>query len=145
MVAGVVVLVLGGIALGVYLYERHRTGSVYHPHAPFTAESTPTELPKRPPDRFTWPNYGYTKDHSRFFPAPERVRPPFRQMWVSNAHELLEFPPVIYAGRLYQLGDNAVLRAINKHTGKLIWKRKLGRLSASSPAITSNTVYVTVL
>ena len=77
-IAGVVVLVLAGIGLGAYLYERHRTGSVYHPHAPFTQESTPTALPKRPPDRFSWPIYGYTKDHTRFFPAPESLRPPFR-------------------------------------------------------------------
>ena len=132
-------------ALGIYLYERHRTGSVYHPHAPFTAESTPTALPKRPPDRFSWPNYGYTKDHSRFFPAPESVRPAVPPAVGAQRHELLEFPPVIYAGRLFQLGDNAVLTATNKHTGKVIWKRKLGRLSASSPAVTSNTVYVTVL
>ena len=144
-IAGAAVLVLGGIALGAYLYERHRTGSVYHPHAPFTAESAPASLPKRPPDRFSWPNYGYTKYHSRFFPAAENVKPPFRQVWVRNAHELLEFPPVIYAGRLFQLGDNAVLTATNKHTGKVVWSRKLGRLSASSPAVTSNTVYVTVL
>jgi outer membrane protein assembly factor BamB len=144
-IAGGVVVVLAGVALGVYLYERNRTGSIYHPHAPFTAESTPTALPKRPPDRFSWPNYGYTKDHSRFFPAPESVRPPFRKLWERNAHELLEFPPVIYAGRLFQLGDNAVLTATNKHTGKVVWSRKLGRLSASSPAVTSNTVYVTVL
>jgi outer membrane protein assembly factor BamB len=145
VIAAIVVLALAGAGLGVYLYKRNRTGSVYHPHAPFQAQSTPTSLPKRPPDRFSWPNYGYTKDHSRFFPAPDSVRPPFRQIWVRNAHELLEFPPVIYAGRLFQLGDNAVLAATNKHTGGVIWKRKLGRLSASSPAVTSNTVYVTVL
>jgi len=145
VIAGVLVLAIAGIAIGIHIYERNRTGSVYHPNAPFTAESTPTAPPKRPPDRFSWPNYGYTKDHSRFFPAAEGVRPPFRQLWERNAHELLEFPPVIYAGRLFQLGDNAVLAATNKHTGKLIWKRKLGRLSASSPAVTSNTVYVTVL
>jgi outer membrane protein assembly factor BamB len=144
-IAGVLLLVLVGIGLGAYFYERNRTGSVYHPHAPFTQESTPTALPKRPPDRFSWPNYGYTKDHSRFFPAPASLRPPFRQLWVRNAHELLEFPPVIYAGRLFQLGDHAVLTATNKHTGKVVWKRKLGRLSAASPAVTSNTVYVTVL
>lgn len=140
-----VVLLLAGAALGIYLYERHRTGNVYHPHAKFIPEKTPTALPKRPADRFTWPNYGYTKEHTRFFPAPEKVRPPFRELWERNSHTLLEFPPVIFAGRIYQLGDNGQLVALNKHTGGVVWKRKLGRLSASSPAITSNTVYVTIL
>jgi outer membrane protein assembly factor BamB len=139
------VILLAGVALGVYRYERNRTGSVYHPHALFIPQPTPTAPPKQPPDRFTWPIYGYTKEHTRFFPAPESVRPPFRQLWERNSHELLEFPPVIYGGRLFQLGDNGVLSAIDKHTGHLIWKRKFGQLSASSPAVTANTVYITIL
>ncbi len=128
-----------------YVAKHEHKGSVYHPHAPFVAETTPTELPKRPADRFTWPMYGYTKEHTRFFPAPERVRPPFRTMWERNDRSLLEFPPVIYAGRLYQLADNGELLAINKHTGHVIWHKHLGVLSASTPAVTSNTVYATVL
>ena len=92
--AGLVVL-LAAAALGGYLYERHRTGSIYHPHARFVPQPTPT-LPKRGPERFSWPLYGYTKDHTRFFPAAARVHPPFKKLWVRNGHALLEFPPVIY-------------------------------------------------
>ena len=106
------------MALAGYLYERNRTGSVYHPHARFIPQPTPTALPKAPPDRFSWPIYGYTKDHSRFFPAPAGVRPPFRQLWERNSHALLEFPPVIYGERIFQLGDNGNLRAIDKRTGQ---------------------------
>ena len=141
----VLVVLLAGLGLGAYLYERHRTGSVYHPHAPFTAQSTPTALPKRPPDRFSWPIYGYDKEHTRFFPAPEFVRPPFKQEWERNSHALLEFPPVIYSWRIFQLGDNGVLYALNRYTGHTIWQRKLGLLSASTPAVTANTIYATVL
>jgi len=143
LIAALVVLVVAA-ALGVYLYERHRTGSIYHPHAPFVAQPTP-KLPARGPDRFAWPNYGYTKNHTRFFPAAARVRPPFRHLWVHNAHSLLEFPPVIYGDHIFQIADNAVLAAINKHSGHTFWSRSLGRLSASSPAVTANTVYVTIL
>jgi outer membrane protein assembly factor BamB len=132
------------LALGAYLYERHRTGNVYHPHARFVPQPTPT-LPVRPPDRFSWPMYGYDKEHTRFFPAPEHVHAPFKQLWVHNDHALLEFPPVIYGERIYQLADDAVLTALNTRTGHLLWTRSLGRLSASSPAVTSNTVYVTIL
>ena len=135
---------LAAVALAAYLYERHRTGSVYHPHARFVPQPTPT-LPRRGPARFAWPLYGYDKQHTRFFPAPARVRPPFRQLWVHDEHSLLEFPPVIYGQRIFQLADDAVLSAIDKRTGHVIWKRKLGRLSASSPAVTYNTVYVTIL
>ena len=97
------------------------------------------------PDRFAWPIYGYTKNHTRFFPAPERVRPPFKRLWVHNAHALLEFPPVIYGDHIFQLADDAILSAISRSTGHTFWTKPLGKLSASSPAITANTVYATVL
>jgi outer membrane protein assembly factor BamB len=131
-------------AIGGYVYERNRTGSIYHPHARFVPQPTPT-LPTRSPEPFAWPLYGYSKDHTRFFPAPARVHPPFTQLWVRNEHALLEFPPVMYGKRLFQLADDAVLSAIDKHTGRVLWSRHLGRLSASSPAVTANTVYVTIL
>ena len=138
------VMLIGAVALGARLYERSRTGSIYHPHARFVPQPTPT-LPTRGPARFAWPLYGYTANHTRFFPAPANVRPPFKQLWVRNSHTLLEFPPVLYGEDLFQLGDDAVLDAIDKRTGRELWSRSLGHLSASSPAVTANTVYVTIL
>ncbi|MGA2455526.1 MAG: PQQ-binding-like beta-propeller repeat protein [Solirubrobacteraceae bacterium] len=142
--AALVILLLALAALGIHLYERQRTGSIYHPHARFVPQPTPT-LPASGPARFAWPLYGYTKNHTRFFPAPAYVHPPFKQLWVRNGHSLLEFPPVIYGEDLFQLGDDAVLSAIDKRSGRLLWSRSLGQLSASSPAATANTVYVTIL
>jgi outer membrane protein assembly factor BamB len=137
-------LLVGAAALAAYLYERNRTGNVYHPHARFIPQPTPT-LPKKGPERFAWPLYGYTKNHTRFYPAPTRVRPPYRGLWVVNEHSLLEFPPVIHGERIYQLADDAVLSAIDKHTGHVFWRKPLGKLSASTPAVTANTLYATVL
>jgi outer membrane protein assembly factor BamB len=138
------VVLLAAAALGGYLYERHRTGSIFHPHARFVPQPTPT-LPAPSANGFAWPLYGYTKDHTRFFPAPASVHPPFKRLWVRNSHALLEFPPVLYGEDLFQLADSGVLNAIDKRTGHVIWSRRLGRLSASSPAVTANTVYVTIL
>jgi outer membrane protein assembly factor BamB len=140
----VVVVLLAGAALGGYLYARNRTGSIYHPHARFVSQPTPT-LPKAAPDRFAWPLYGYNPEHTRFFPAPPSVRPPFRRLWEHNEYALLEFPPVIYGNHLYQLADNAVLSSLNKRTGHPFWTRSLGTLSASTPAVNAKTVYATVL
>ena len=142
ILAGLVVLI-AALALGGYLYERHRTGNIYHPHARFVPEPTP-KLPPRE-DNFSWPFYGYTKNHTRFFPAPASLHPPFKRLWVNNAHTLLEFPPVIGGDHLFQLGDDGVLRALNKLTGHSFWQRSLGRLSASSPAVVGKTVFAGVL
>jgi outer membrane protein assembly factor BamB len=142
--AGAVVLVIAGVALGAYLYEKKRTGNIYHPHAAFVPQPTPT-LPKKGQDRFAWPLYGYTKNHTRFFPASARIRPPFRRVWTHGGSALLEFPPVMWGNRIFQLDDDAVLHAVDKYTGKDLWQRRLGALSASTPAIAGTTVYATVL
>jgi len=143
-VAAGLVLALGALALAGYLYERNRTGSIYHPHARFVPQPTPT-LPKAGPDRFSWPLYGYDKNHTRFFPAPASVVPPFRTLWVHNSHALLEFPPVMYGDHIFQLADNGILYAFDKHTGHIFWQRSLGTLSASTPAVNAKTVFATVL
>jgi outer membrane protein assembly factor BamB len=143
-IALLALLVLVGVALWGYLYERHRTGSIYHPQARFVPEPNPT-LPRRGPERFTWAIYGYTKDHTRFFPAPASLRPPFRRVWERGGTALREFPPVLSENRIFQLTDDGVLSAIDKYDGKLLWSRRLGVLSAASPAVAGNTVYATVL
>jgi outer membrane protein assembly factor BamB len=67
--------------------------------------------------------------------APYRSRHD-RRLWVHNEHSLLEFPPVIYGNHIFQLADDGVLIAINKHTGRTFWAHSLGVLSASTPAVT---------
>jgi outer membrane protein assembly factor BamB len=143
--AGAALLVLAAIAVGAYRYEKKRTGNVYHPHAVFVPQPTPT-LPKtKGQDRFAWPLYGYTKNHTRFFPASARMRPPFRRVWTHGGGALLEFPPVMWGNRIFQLGDDAVIHAIDKYTGQDLWRRRIGALSASTPAVAGQTVYATVL
>ena len=139
---GVIVFLLAAAAVGGYLYERHRTGSIYHPHARFVPQPTP-KLPARGPERFAWPLYGYTPDHLRYLRAP--LEPPFNKLWFFPAHGLLEFPPVIADGTLYQLNDNAVLNALDTANGHLRWSRTLGQVSASTPAVGGGVVYATVL
>jgi outer membrane protein assembly factor BamB len=51
----------------------------------------------------------------------------------------------MFGDRIFQLSDDATLRAIDKYTGRDMWSRRLGALSASSPAVSGNTVYATVL
>ena len=140
----IALVVIAAIALGGYLYARNRTGSIYHPNARFVPQTNPT-LPKRGPERFSWPFYGYTKTHTRYFPAPASLHPPFKINWVIGGSSLREFPPVLSENRIFQLTDDGVLSAIDKYTGKLLWSQQLGVLSAAAPAIVGNTVYATIL
>jgi outer membrane protein assembly factor BamB len=142
--AAVLAFALAALAVAAYLYERHRTGSVYHPHARFVPEAPPP-LPPRGPDRSAWPLYGYNKEHTRFFPGSGRLQPPFTQRWVHYGGALLEFPPVLFGDRLFQLSDDGVLHAIDRHDGHLLWSRRLGVLSASSPAVSGGSVFATVM
>jgi outer membrane protein assembly factor BamB len=144
LLGGALLILAAAVGVGGYLYAKHRTGSIYHPHAPFIPESPPP-LPKRGPERSAWPLYGYTADHSRFFPASTSVHPPFRLLWTHFGNVLLEFPPVLYEERLFQLADDGVLHAISRHSGKQLWSTTLGALSASAPAVAGKTVYATVL
>jgi outer membrane protein assembly factor BamB len=141
--AGLLALLIA-LAIGGYLYERHRTGSIYNPHARFIPQPSPT-LPVRGPERSSWPFYGYSRAHTRFFPAPSRVFPPFRRLWVRNGNSLLEFPPSLYGDHIFQLADDGVLNAINLHTGHTFWQRRIGSLAASTPAAVGHVVYATVL
>lgn len=144
--AGTALIALIAAGVGIYLYERHRTGSIYHPDARFVPEETSKKPPPAPKEAtFVWPFYGYTLNHHRYLAASSAVKPPFRRLWESKETALLEFPPVMSHERIFQLADDGVLSAIDRLTGRLLWSRKLGILSASTPAIDGGTVFVTIL
>ncbi len=134
---GVLLLVGGGVAWALSSGSKH---AEHAGRAPATAH-----LVRRQPaaPAFVWPFYGYSLDHQRAFSST--LRPPYRRIWTFNSNGLLEFPPVISAGVLFQLNDNAVVNAVNAQTGQRVWYRKLGVLSASTPAVGNGAVYVTVL
>jgi outer membrane protein assembly factor BamB len=96
-------------------------------------------------DRFIWAHYGYTRDRRRYLPLKDPLHPPFNEIWQYTGNVLLEFPPVIGGKRLYLLNDSARLISIQKHTGDVLWSRKLGALAAASPAYEDEMVYVVLL
>jgi outer membrane protein assembly factor BamB len=154
LAAGLVLIVAAG-AVGYKLTRR--PGDVSNPNVEFdnptpdpTATPTPTptpgkKKPKKVADTFRWPMYGYTPDHKRSFQPPGGVNGPFQRVWYRPASALLEFPPAIADGKLLQLADDGQLVALNKLNGRLLWRKDLGALSASTPAIAGNRVFVTIL
>jgi outer membrane protein assembly factor BamB len=151
---GIALLALVGAA-AAFVVTREE-GDVSNPDVEFRDEPAATpevELEPEEPggkktarvDRFIWSHYGYTRDRRRYLPLKKPLRPPFKEIWQYQGNVLLEFPPVIGGKRLYLLNDSGKLFAIHKHTGKVLWKRKLGALAAASPAYADGTVYVVLL
>lgn len=140
--ASLIVVVI--IAGGLYVLL-HKPGNVSHPALSFTApKTTPTTTtapkkppPKRkPPDTFRWRLYGYNPQRTRdFVAAAPDLRPPFRRGWSLGGNATLEFPPAIYAHVLFFMDDSANVKKVDALTGKVIWAKKIGTLSAASPAL----------
>ena len=119
-----------------------------------TVTAVPTAIPTEPPAEskaedplrnFVWANYGYSKDRRKFLPASKLLRPPFWRPWSYTGSVLLEFSPSMAEGKLFLLKNNAALHAIDKRTGKAVWKRKIGHLAASTPAYGNGRIFATVL
>jgi outer membrane protein assembly factor BamB len=140
------VLVAVGVAVAVLLL--HSPKNVSHPNVEFTSTTKTTPPPPKPRvDNFEWPRYGYDAGRTRNFVIGPKVKPPFRIGWSYEDYGLLEFPPVIYAKTLYQMDDNASVKAIDKRNGHKLWETKVGTLAAASPAlgVAQGLVYVPVL
>ena len=131
---------------------------VSNPNVEFEPEPTTTSVPDEIPEEpakgpkkvdplrnFVWATYGYSKDRRKFLPASKLLRPPFWRVWSYTGAVLLEFPPVMAEGKLFLLKNNGALHAIDKRTGRALWKRKLGVLAAASPAYGNGRVFVTIL
>lgn len=149
LTAAGLIAVLAAFGLLAYNQWVKAPGNVSHPNAEFvpteTAPPTPPPRKRKPVDDFTWPNYGYTPNHTRFFNAPASMRPPFRRIWRITGETLLEFPPSLQGRLLFQLNDGGTVRGIDKLTGHVRWKSQRGHLAASTPAVSGGRVFVTVL
>jgi len=155
LVLGIAMVLLVGAAAAFVFTQQE--GDVSNPDVEFDAEPSATpdmEVEPEDPnakrrasavDRFIWSHYGYTRDRRRYLPLDKPLRPPFEEIWRFSGNVLLEFPPVIGGRRLYLLNDHGKLFAIDKHSGKVRWRRKLGALAAASPAYANGVVYVVLL
>jgi outer membrane protein assembly factor BamB len=152
------VVLLVAIAGGVVFALTRPPGDVNNDDVAFEAEPTvtavPTAIPTEPPAKskakdplrnFVWAQYGYSKDRRKFLPASTQLRPPFWRVWSYTGSILLEFSPSMAEGKLFLLKNNAALHAIDKRTGKAVWKRKIGHLAAATPAYGNGRIFAPVL
>lgn len=133
-------LVFSAAVVGYELLKR--PGDVHNETVPFRVEK-PKPAPQRPTRERTvnWPMFGYNRARTRYLPV-QGIKPPFRKLWRFTERPLLEFPPVYANGRLYLVNNSGWAYALDAKTGKTIWKRRLGRLNASSPAYSKHRLYI---
>lgn len=84
--------------------------------------------------RLQWPLYGANPARTQTH-AGIRLRPPFRVVWERASGGLLEFPAVVWEGVAYLNNAHGGLRAISMENGRALWRRRVGSVMASSPAI----------
>jgi outer membrane protein assembly factor BamB len=136
-IAAVAVLVLGVAGVLIAYESLKRPADVHNPNAVFKPEKPKKQIRKTVP----WPLYGYDRARTRYLPA-RGIRPPFRDVWRYTGHPLLEFPPVVAAGRLFFVNNSGYAVALDADTGKQLWKRRIGRLNASTPAYYRERLYI---
>jgi outer membrane protein assembly factor BamB len=138
------VLAVGATALtllvagGIVAYELlKRPSDIHNEAAAFQPQKPKVEKRKT----VAWPLYGYDRARTRYLPA-KGIKPPFRKIWRYTERPLLEFPPTIAGGRLYLVNNSGYAIALDADTGRELWKRRIGRLNASSPAYYRHRLYI---
>ncbi|MCX6390066.1 MAG: PQQ-like beta-propeller repeat protein [Solirubrobacterales bacterium] len=143
LIAIIAALVAIAAAAGAYLILKP-PGNVSHPNAAFK----PTKaIPPRPaePTTTTWPFYGYDAARTKWYKTGTELDPPYQRLWSYRGKKLLEFPPAIGNNGLFLLDDGGALRKLDPATGRQQWRRQLGSLAASSPALQRGVLFTVTL
>jgi outer membrane protein assembly factor BamB len=137
VLAAVVVLLIVGAVLAYQ--DLKRPGDIRNTDVGFNPEEAkPTEK------TVGWPIYGYNQARTRYL-AAKGIKPPFKRLWKYGDGPLLEFPPVFARGRLYLLDNNGHAIALDADSGRVLWKRRIGQLNASSPTYARHRLFVVSL
>lgn len=139
-VAGVALLAAGA-GVGGFLALK-RPGDISNPNAGFVEQRPPEPKPVK---TVNWPVYGFDDARTRYLPT-DRVRPPYdASEWSFQAGKLLEFSPIAVDGALYFQDKDALFRALDADSGKVLWENEIGDLAASSPAYSDGRVFAVTL
>lgn len=118
-----------------------RPGDISNPDVAFeTRAGLAKESKPQQEDRAVdWPRFGYDLQRTKFLNA-QKVRPPYRKLWKYDQDQLIEFAPIVVGERMYMIDNDGVFIALNNDTGKVIWKKQIGKLNASSPVFWRGTL-----
>jgi outer membrane protein assembly factor BamB len=132
-VAGAAAVAAAGVALTVYLVTK-RPEDVSNPDAAFHKQTSVDKT-------VDWPLYGHDLQRTRYLPAKD-LNPPFLSSeWSFQAGKLLEFQPIVVKDRIYFMDKDGLFYALSTDKGRVMWKRKIGALNASSPAYSDGRLF----
>ena len=132
--AGLAVVLVAAVAAGaVFVLGRH-DGNVEGNTTGFVATET---SPAVAVASGTWPEYGFDQRRTRANEALT-LQPPFTERWRYDAKSLLEFPPVVGAGRAIVGTNDGRALAVELTTGTELWSTQLAGQMAASPALTGD-------
>src|SRR5262249_19885482 len=112
-----------------------------------TAPPTTTTTVTPPPATtaaLPWPTYGAENARQRAIVA-SGLRPPFRKLWTFHGHALLEFPPVVGYGSVFEEAFDGRLYSIDPATGRIRWRYRAHRCGWSSPALADHLLFATFI
>ena len=140
--------VIAAALIAVYFAFVKAPGNVSHPNVEFHAPKAPPAPPATPKYKgqstgYDWPLYGYDLGRTRYLPGVH-IKPPFVRAWTRPGSKLIEFQPVLASGRLYYQKNNGELYSVGAETGNVRWRRRIGGLSASAPAVAGGKVFAVV-
>jgi outer membrane protein assembly factor BamB len=130
------VVVLIGIGAILAYQDLRRPPDVRNEDVAFNASEA-----KQQAKTVNWPLYGYDRRRTRYL-AAKGIKPPFKEIWDYVDKPLLEFAPIVVGGTLYGLDNNGHVFAIDADTGKVLWKRRPGRLNASAPTYANKRLFI---
>jgi outer membrane protein assembly factor BamB len=81
-----------------------------------------------------WRMYGVDSARTQVHPGI-KLRPPFRVVWKRYLGGLLEFPAVVWNGVAYVNNIHGYLTALSMKNGRVLWRKRIGTLLASSPGL----------
>ena len=106
-----------------------------------------TPPPTKPPPTsgaLPWPTYGADNARLRAVEAPG-LRPPFRRLWTFHGRHLLEFPPVVGYGGVFEEAFDGRLYSLDPASGRVRWSYDSHLCGWSSPALADHLVFATFI
>ena len=91
-----------------------------------------------------WPTYGADDARLRAVSAPG-LRPPFRRLWTFHGRHLLEFPPVVGYGSLFEEAFDGRLYSLDPESGRVRWVYDSHLCGWSSPALADRLLFATFI